>query len=126
MNRVGARACNGDDRCPLDERNFADARIFSSFNKHRQRFFKSTPSFTPTTSIELFLESSSLTIQISDVEAFFKYFKNRTNYFTDDIFFYDHHYFLKCVLPFRLLISSFYLTLVGLRDGKNSFRVLWL
>lgn len=36
MNRVGARACNGDDRCPLDERNFADARIFSSFNKHSQ------------------------------------------------------------------------------------------
>lgn len=107
MNRVGVRVCCGNDRYALWMKATLPIPTYihsSLTNIHNDVLSQ----LLPYPNIELFLESSSLTIQISDVEAFFKYFKNRTNYFTDDIFFYYHHYFLKCVLPFRLLISSFY------------------
>jgi len=69
MNRVRVRACNGDDRCPLDERNFADARIFSSLTNIDNDV---SSQLLPYPNIELFLESSSLTIQVSDfVKIFF-------------------------------------------------------
>lgn len=77
MNRVGVRVCCGNDRYALWMKATLPipAYIHSSLtNIHNDVLSQ----LLPYPNIELFLESSSLTIQISDVEAFFKYFKNRT------------------------------------------------